>query len=94
MRCRPPAAIHEDLTVNEPDPPHDQEVDIRGMCCAQPIIRLAARIKPLQPGAVTLALADKESMRKDIPAFCKQTGHQLLATRERDGQLLFWIRKS
>lgn len=80
--------------MSEMEPTHDQLVDIRGMCCAQPIIRLAAEIKPLQAGAVTLAVADKESMRKDIPAFCNQTGHQLIEMRERDGQLLFWIQKS
>jgi len=68
-------------------------VDLKGLCCAQPIIQLAKEMKTMRVGEVVLAYADKDSMRKDIPSFCKQTGHTLLS-HEQDGDLLqFWIRK-
>ena len=72
---------------------HDRLVDIRGQCCAQPVIRLAQEMRSLQAGDVILAVADKASMRKDIPAFCNQTGNALIHAEERDLLLYFWMRK-
>ena len=68
-------------------------VDIKGLCCAQPIIQLAKEMKVMQAGEVVLVEADKDSMRKDIPSFCKQTGHTLLHHEEHKDLLRFWIKK-
>lgn len=72
---------------------HDRLVDIRGLCCHTPIIRLAAELKSMQAGAVLLAESDKISMRSDIPAFCKQSGNTLLHHEESGGLLRFWMMK-
>ncbi len=68
-------------------------VDLKGLCCAQPIIQLAKELKAMQIGEILLAEADKDSMRQDIPAFCKQTGHTLLQHDQHHELLRFWIRK-
>ena len=70
-----------------------KSVDLRGLCCAQPVILLSKEMKPLHSGDVLLAIADKVSMTKDIPAFCRQTGHRLLSAQEEDGLYRFWISK-
>ena len=72
---------------------HQRETDIRGLCCAQPIIRLASELKTMQSGEVLLAISDKSSMLKDIPAFCEQTGHPLLGHEDGQGIYRFWIQK-
>lgn len=72
---------------------HHRLVDICGICCAQPIIRLSQELKEIQLGEVILAISDKESMNLDIPAFCARTQNQLLAMDKSDGLLQFWIRK-
>ncbi|WP_297360763.1 sulfurtransferase TusA family protein [Acidiferrobacter sp.] len=71
-----------------------KSIDVRGLCCAQPIIALARELKGMASGEVLQVLADKDSMRKDVPAFCRQTGHILLESEERDGLLHFWVRRA
>ena len=73
---------------------HDHETDLRGMCCAQPIIRLASEFKAMRSGEVLLVLANKSSMLKDVPAFCNQTGHPLLAQENGQDVYRFWIQKA
>jgi tRNA 2-thiouridine synthesizing protein A len=73
---------------------HHRETDLCGLCCAQPILRLASEIKTMQSGEVLLAVSDKSSMLKDIPAFCNQTGHPLLACDDGPSVYRFWIRKA
>jgi len=79
--------------VGEAQQPFDRLVDIRGLCCAQPVIRLSQEMRSLQVGDVILAVSDKASMRNDIPAFCAQTGHTLVHAEERNQLLYFWMRK-
>lgn len=73
---------------------HHRETDLRGMCCAQPILRLVSEFKTMQSGDVLLAVADKASLLKDIPAFCTQTGHPLLNHESGQDVYRFWIRKA
>ncbi|WP_297391863.1 hypothetical protein [Acidiferrobacter sp.] len=40
-----------------------------------------------------LVVAGKDSLRRDIPTFCRQTGHTLLESDERDGMLRLWVRR-
>lgn len=72
---------------------YDLSVDLRGLCCAEPIIRIANALKTLSPGKVLCVSADKVSMLKDIPAFCNQTGNALLRQSENQGVFEFWIRR-
>lgn len=72
---------------------HTQFLDLRGLGCAEPIIRLSAALKATPPGEVLLAESDRAAMRKDIPAFCVRTRHELIRA-EQEGELLrFWIRR-
>lgn len=73
---------------------HDQSVDVRGLCCAEPIFRITKAMQKLRDGQVLLVLADKVSLAKDVPAYCHQTGHELAHRAEEDGTLQFWIRRN
>jgi TusA-related sulfurtransferase len=52
---------------------HALLLDMRGRCCAEPIIRLSAAIKSMQPGSVLLAESDRDAqgysgiLRADAP---------------------------
>lgn len=72
---------------------HQHELDLCGMCCAQPIIKLTAELKRIAPGEVVRIVADKSSMRLDVPAYCKQTGNPLIHHDHANGLLQFWIRR-
>ncbi|HEY0721968.1 MAG TPA: sulfurtransferase TusA family protein [Gammaproteobacteria bacterium] len=72
---------------------HQQMVDIRGMCCSAPVIRLAKEFAQFRSGEVVLVISDKISMLNDIPAWCNLTGNGLMKA-EQIGELHhFWIEK-
>jgi tRNA 2-thiouridine synthesizing protein A len=73
---------------------HQHEIDCRGLCCAQPICKLTAGLEHVQPGEVALIVADKSSMTREIPAYCRQMNHALLDQNSEDGLLRFWVRKN
>ncbi len=72
---------------------HDQAIDISGLCCAQPIIRITQELKRMTAGNVLLVKSDKTSISKDIPAYCNQTGNSLIHQEEYQGTFQFWIQK-
>lgn len=72
---------------------HDHVIDIKGLCCSAPVIRLTEEFKVFASGDVALVISDKSSMISDIPAYCSMTKHKLLKQEESEGLFQFWIRK-
>lgn len=72
---------------------HDHVIDIKGLCCSAPVIRLTKEFKEFASGDVALVISDKCSMIKDIPSYCAMTKNELLKQEERDGLFHFWIKK-
>jgi tRNA 2-thiouridine synthesizing protein A len=71
----------------------DVEVDARGLLCPLPILRLARAFRRAPAGTVARLLATDPAAVEDVETFCREGGHELLAT-ERDGTLLrFRVRK-
>ncbi|MDT1060664.1 sulfurtransferase TusA family protein [Paracoccus sp. CPCC 101403] len=59
-----------------------ESIDARGLLCPLPVLRLRKRLIPLPPGArVTLLATDRAAMI-DVPHFCTEGGHRLVATRD------------
>lgn len=71
----------------------DAELDATGLRCPMPALRARRALKPLAVGQVLRLVADDPATRKDIPAFCETTGHDLADTMEADGKFYYFIRK-
>jgi len=71
----------------------DKTLDVCGMCCAEPIIRITKALKNIPVGDVLLVVTDKTSMLKDIPAYCGQTANCLIHQEASQGKFKFWIRR-
>ncbi|MDH5573675.1 MAG: sulfurtransferase TusA family protein [Gammaproteobacteria bacterium] len=67
-------------------------IDIKNMCCAEPIVLLTKRIKTMSSGDVLMAESNSISMIKDIPAYCSATHHDLVKQEELNGLYHFWIK--
>lgn len=72
----------------------DMTVDARGLSCPIPIVRTKKAMDALQPDQVLEVLATDKGSCKDVPAWARTTGNQILATSEQDGVFRFYIRKS
>jgi tRNA 2-thiouridine synthesizing protein A len=56
----------------------DHIVDCKGMLCPMPIIRLRQALDRAQDGQVIKVLATDPASVQDMPAFARNTGHELL----------------
>ncbi len=79
---------------------NNRKIDITGMCCSVPIIKISKELKDMQSGDILLALSDKVSMENDIPSFCRRSGNELLSIETSgqdptlpEGMLAFYIKK-
>ena len=53
-------------------------LDVLGLKCPQPVLKLAVMAKGIPPGDTVEVLADCESFPKDVEAWCAKTGKTLL----------------
>ena len=72
---------------------HDKELDARGLNCPLPILRCKKALHEMTPGQVLRIVATDPGSVKDFQAFSKQTGNELLASAEQNGEFLFYLRK-
>ena len=57
----------------------DDVIDARGLMCPLPVLRLGKALRGLTEGTVVQILADDPVAVIDIPNFCREAGHELLA---------------
>ena len=70
-------------------------LDTKGLNCPLPILKAKRTLNGLPPGALLRVLASDPVTLRDFPAFCRQTGHQLLESVEPEaGVYGFLIRKA
>lgn len=70
-------------------------LDTKGLNCPLPILKAKKTLNALPPGALLRILASDPVTLRDFPAFCRQTGHQLLESVEPEaGVYGFLIKKA
>ena len=75
-------------------PRADADLDARGLLCPLPVLKARKRLAALPAGAVLAMLADDPAAVIDVPHFCAEQGHALLASHAaEDGARLYLIRK-
>ncbi|WP_324781037.1 sulfurtransferase TusA family protein [Thiobacillus sedimenti] len=71
-----------------------QTLDARGMNCPLPILRTKKALTGLGKGDTLAVVSTDPGSLKDMQAFCKQTGNELVSSSENQGEFAFLIRKS
>jgi tRNA 2-thiouridine synthesizing protein A len=69
-------------------------LDARGLNCPLPILRTKKAISGIHSGEILEVTATDPGSVKDMAAFCKQTGNELLSSNENSGDYVFRIRKA
>ncbi len=72
----------------------DQELDATGLNCPLPILRAKKALAQLDSGQVLHIIATDPGSVKDFEAFAKQTGNELLESREEGGKFHFLLKKA
>ncbi|HAR44659.1 MAG: SirA family protein [Nitrospirae bacterium GWC2_57_13] len=71
----------------------DEVLDCVALACPMPIYKTANKIKEMQSGQVLEVQADDDGIEKDMPAWCKATGHEYLGLVKQDGEYRAYVRK-
>jgi len=72
----------------------DQELDATGLNCPLPILRAKKSLAALSSGQVLRIVATDPGSVKDFEAFAKQTGNELLESKEEGGKFVFRMKKA
>jgi tRNA 2-thiouridine synthesizing protein A len=72
----------------------DQELDASGLNCPLPILRAKKSLASMSSGQVLHIIATDPGAVKDFEAFAKQTGNDLLESREEGGKFYFLMKKN
>lgn len=71
----------------------DKELDARGLSCPLPILKSKKSLSDMASGQVLKIVATDPGSVKDMQAFCKQTGNELLSTVEDNKTYAFFVRR-
>lgn len=71
-----------------------KSLDLRGMKCPGPIVRLNAEIRHLTGGECLEAIANDPAFELDVKAWCRRTGHDLVTIENSAGETRAVIRRA
>jgi TusA-related sulfurtransferase len=69
-------------------------IDLKGLLCPMPIVKMAKSIKEIGLGETLEAYATDPGVMADVPAWCRSTGHELVTLEKQDGQFHFVVRRA
>lgn len=69
-------------------------LDLRGLLCPMPVVRLAKAMKEASAGQTVEATASDPGVLADIPAWCKSTGNVLVTMEKGDKVFRFVVQKT
>jgi len=70
------------------------EYDATGLLCPLPVLRANRKMRELDPGGLLTVRATDPAAEQDFPAYCRQTGHELVSAGREGDVLVFVIRKN
>lgn len=72
----------------------DNELDASGLNCPLPILRAKKALSSMTSGKILHIIATDPGSVKDFDSFAKQTGNELLESKEEGGKFHFLIKKA
>lgn len=72
---------------------HAKVLDLKGLLCPLPVVKMAKAIKEVEIGETIEAFATDPGVMADIPAWCRTTGNELVTIEKVDKQFHFIVRR-
>jgi tRNA 2-thiouridine synthesizing protein A len=72
----------------------DKVMDLKGLPCPMPVVKISKGIKDVQIGQVVEALTTDPGALADFPAWARTSGNEILKTEQEGGVIkIFVLRK-
>ncbi len=72
----------------------DVKLNLEGLLCPIPIVKVSQAIKNMEVGKVLEATATDPGVLADIPAWTKSTGNELVSIQKEGKIITFLVKKS
>jgi tRNA 2-thiouridine synthesizing protein A len=72
----------------------DLEIDLKGLICPMPMVRVSQSITSVPVGGVLKAVATDPACEADIPAWARLTGNEVLDIEKADGTITLYVRRN
>ncbi len=69
-------------------------LDLKGLLCPMPVVKLAQAIKQVQVGDLVEASATDAGVMADIPAWARTSGHELVELEKREKDFHFVVKRT
>ena len=77
-----------DISINV-----DKVMDLKGMPCPMPVVKVSKGIKEIQVGQVLEALTTDPGALADFPAWARTSGNEIIKTEQDNGTIRFYIKR-
>lgn len=71
-----------------------QSLDLTGLACPLPIVKVSKAMKELEPGQVIEALTSDGGALTDFPAWARTSGNEIVQTLTEGKNTRFFIKKT
>lgn len=71
-----------------------RQVDARGLVCPMPTIRLGQAIRKVEVDQLVEVWTDDPGSKRNMAAWCKNTGHELVKQSSDDSTFRYVVRRS
>ncbi len=71
----------------------DKTLDLKGLPCPMPVVKVSKGIKEVEIGQVIEAVTSDPGSLADFPAWAKTSGNEILKTEQEDGVIRFFIKR-
>lgn len=71
----------------------DQTLDTLGLFCPIPVILTSKKIKQMEREEVLEVLSDDVGIKKDMPAWCKSSGNEMVDLEQEGSVFKVYVRK-
>jgi tRNA 2-thiouridine synthesizing protein A len=72
---------------------HDEKLDALGLLCPLPVLKARKRLIGMADNSVLQLVTDDPAAVIDVPHFCNESGHELLAQERNGPHFTFVIKK-
>jgi tRNA 2-thiouridine synthesizing protein A len=69
-------------------------LNLKGLLCPMPIVKMAKAIKEIQVGETLEAVASDPGVMADVPAWCRSTGNELVSLDKVEKEFHFVVRRT
>jgi tRNA 2-thiouridine synthesizing protein A len=71
----------------------DKVMDLKGLPCPMPVVKISKGIKEIEVGQVVEAITTDPGALADFPAWARTSGNEILKTEQADGEIKFFVRR-